>query len=346
MRHSGLKTSRKLRSGAARRLARWEKGICLVTGGVGFIGSHLAEALVHLGKEVRILDNFSAGKREFINSIANSVEVIEADILDYPALSKALKDVTYVFHQAAIRSVPRSVEDPYECTQVNVLGTLNVLMAARERRVKRVVYASSSSVYGDGKKFPQTEAQQPQPLSPYAASKLSAEQYASVFSRTLGLETVSLRYFNVFGPRQDPESMYSAVIPQFIALARARMPLDVHWDGKQARDFTYVSDVVRANLLAATVPEAAGNVFNVGCNRSHSLLELIAVLEKIVGRKLPVRYAPKRPGDVRRTCADISAARKVLGYRPLVGLKEGLRETWRYFDRAPHALAAVSLPGT
>ncbi|MBI4052211.1 MAG: SDR family oxidoreductase [Elusimicrobia bacterium] len=304
----------------------------LVTGGAGFIGSNIAEELVRRGERVRVMDNFSTGKREHMASFRSQVELAEGDIRDFEAVRRAVQGVDYVIHQAAIRSVPKSVDRPTESNEVNVSGTLNVLMAAKEAKVKRVVYASSSSVYGDGKKFPQRETQCPSPVSPYAASKLAGEYYAVLFTKTYGVETVSLRYFNVFGPRQDPESMYSAVIPKFMEQAMAGKPLEVHWDGKQERDFTYVANVVQANLLAAKAKGVQGMVFNVANGRSYSLLDLIRVLEKIVGKKLERNHTPMRAGDVRKTWADISQVKKFLKYKPRLGFEEGLKKTWEYFS--------------
>ncbi len=303
----------------------------LVTGGAGFIGSNIAEELVRRGEKVRILDNFSTGKKEHMTSFAGKVELLRGDIRNMSAVRRAMKGVTYVLHQAALRSVPKSVDNPIDSNDVNVTGTLNVLVGARDAGVKRLVYASSSSLYGDGKIFPQRENLLPAPVSPYAASKLAGEYYCVLFTKTFGLETVSLRYFNVFGPRQDPESMYSAVIPKFMDLAKNGKPLQVHWDGRQERDFTYVANVVQANIKAAFSKKSAGRFYNIANGKTHSLLELIAVIEDIMGRKLECVYMPKRAGDVRRTWADISLAKKELGYNPEFGFNDGLIETWKHF---------------
>ncbi len=305
----------------------------LVTGAAGFIGSNIAEALVRRGERVRVLDNFSTGKREHMRDFIGKVELVEGDIRDLSMVRRAVDGATYVIHQAALRSVPKSVDMPTETNEVNVDGTLNVLVASKEAGVKRVVYASSSSAYGNSKKFPQRETQNPAPVSPYAASKLAAEYYAVLFTKTFGLETVSLRYFNVFGPRQDPESMYSAVIPRFMEQALKGETLGVHWDGKQARDFTYIDNVVQANLLAATKKGVGGQVFNIANGRSYSLLTMIGILEECVGRKLPRRHSPMRAGDVRKTWADISRAKRLLGYKPSVGFEDGVRKTWEYFSK-------------
>ena len=228
--------------------------------------------------------------------------------------------------------MPKSVDNPVDCNDVNVTGTLNVLMAARDAGVKRLVYASSSSAYGDSRVFPQAETLTPNPISPYAVAKLAGEHYCMVFARTYGFETVALRYFNVFGPRQNPESLYSAVIPKFMELAQAGKPLEIHWDGRQSRDFTFVKNVVDANLKAAKAPKAAGNAYNIATGTTASLLDIVSGLEGILGRKLARKSLPKRAGDVRKTWADISKARKELGYKPLVDFNDGLKATWKYFE--------------
>ncbi len=312
-----------------------KKPLWLVTGGAGFIGSHIVEELVRRGERVRVIDNLSTGRRDKLATAARGGEVdfVKGDITRPADCAKACKGAAYVLHQAAIRSVPKSMDRPLPSNEANVTGTLNMLVAARAAGVKRFVYASSSSVYGGCKVFPQREDMRPQPLSPYAVSKLAGEHYALVWARSFGLEAVALRYFNVFGPRQDPESLYSAVVPKFMEQALAGETLDVHWDGKQSRDFTYVTNVVSANLLAAKAPaaRAAGRVFNVANNSTHSLLDMIRVIEGIVGRKLPRRHHPMRGGDVRRTWADNRAIRRELGYRPVTGFEDGLRLTWDWF---------------
>ncbi|MFH1618375.1 MAG: SDR family oxidoreductase [bacterium] len=310
------------------------KPLWLVTGGAGFIGSNIAEELAKRGERVRILDNFCTGKKEHMVSFLDKVELIRGDVRNPAAVKRAMKGVTFVSHQAALRSVPKSVDNPADSNDVNVTGTLNVLMAARDAGIKRLVYASSSSLYGDGKVFPQRENLLPSPVSPYAASKLAGEYYAVLFSKTFGLETVSLRYFNVFGPRQDPESKYSAVIPKFMELAAAGKPLIVHWDGKQARDFTFVANVVQANLKAATARGAAGKVYNIANGRTYSMLDIIRVVENLSGRRLKRIHTPMRAGDVRKTWADISRAKKEIGYKPEFGFEDGLKKTWEYFRRA------------
>lgn len=308
-----------------------EERIWLVTGGAGFIGSNIAETLVKRGKRVRVLDNLSTGKAEFMDSFRSKIEFLRGDIRSFDDCRKAMKDADYVIHQAAIRAVAKSVDRPQETHEVNATGTLNMLMAAREAKVKRFVYASSSSAYGDATKFPQKEEFRPMPLSPYACQKLMGEMYAIMFTKTYGLETVSLRYFNVFGPRQDPESLYSAVIPKFMEQAYKGEPLEVHWDGKQQRDFTHIDNVVQANILAATSRKGVGETFNIANGKTYSLLDLIGVIEKIVGRKLELQHHPKRAGDVRKTYADISRARRLLGYKPAMNFENGLKDTWDYF---------------
>jgi UDP-glucose 4-epimerase len=307
------------------------KDLWLVTGGAGFIGSNIAETLVKKGERVRVLDNFSTGTEEHMADFVDQVELIRGDIRTPEDCRRAVEGATYVIHHAAIRSVAKSVDDPASTHDSNATGTLNILMASKAAGVKRVVYASSSSVYGDAKKFPQKEEHRPRPVSPYAAQKLMGEHYAMLFSATYGLETVSLRYFNVFGPRQDPESLYSAVIPKFMEQAYLGQPLEVHWDGKQQRDFTHIDNVVQANLLAAKTKKGVGETFNIANGKTYSLLDLIRVIEKCAGRKLPRNHHPKRGGDVRKTYADISQARKLLGYKPSMNFEDGVRDTWDYF---------------
>jgi nucleoside-diphosphate-sugar epimerase len=306
----------------------------LVTGGAGFIGSHLAEAIVNRGDCVRILDNFSTGKRENLAGLSNNsqVEIIEGDLQNLAEVRSAVDGVEVVFHQAALPSVPRSVKDPAASNDVNVSGTLNMLIAARDSKVRRVVYASSSSAYGNTKKLPKHESMRPQPLSPYAVSKLGGEQYCMAFWHTYGLETVALRYFNVFGPRQDPNSQYSAVIPRFIASLLQDISPTIYGDGLQERDFTYIANVVHANLLAASAPKAAGAVVNIACGESHSLLALLDGLAQLIGRTVVPDFQPARPGDVLRSLADIRAAKRLLHYSPQVSFQEGLKRTSDWFS--------------
>ncbi len=315
----------------------------LVTGGAGFIGSHLVEELVRRGRRVRVLDNLSTGRRANLAAVADHVDFVEGDILDIAAVRTAMRCVRRVFHQAALRSVPRSVDDPLATNRVNVEGTLNVLVAARDAGVERLVYASSSSVYGTTATLPLREDQPPAPVSPYAVSKLAAEYYCRVFAALYGLPTVSLRYFNVFGPRQDPASQYAAVIPRFVAAAMRDESLEVHGDGLQSRDFTYIDNVVLANCLAAEAPGVGGEVFNVACQRQQTLMDIVEALGHGVrpdGRPIRWHHTPARPGDVRHTLADVTKARCLLGYEAVVGFEEGLRRTIDAL-RAPAAPLSV-----
>lgn len=314
------------------RHAMSQKKLCLVTGGAGFIGSHIVDKLLSEGYGVRVFDNLSTGKKSHLASALTKIEWMQGDLRNLTQVRRAVKGCRFVFHVAANRAVLRSVDNPLETNDVNVNGTLHVLLAAREFGTKRVVFSSSSSVYGDTKKFPSQESDQPNPQSPYAASKLMGEHYCRIFSSLYGFETVSLRYFNVFGPRQNPESKYSTVIPLFIqCIVRGDRP-EVHWDGKQSRDFTYVDNVVHANLQAMKKPGVSGEVFNVACHEEFSVLDILKRLEKIMGKKSakPV-FGPKRLGDVRRTYADIQKAERLLGYRVQRYFDEGLRETVKWF---------------
>jgi UDP-N-acetylglucosamine/UDP-N-acetyl-alpha-D-glucosaminouronate 4-epimerase len=297
----------------------------LVTGGAGFIGSNLARALLHRGDEVGVLDNFSTGHRE--NLEAGGANLVEGDLRSYERVAIAVRDAEVVFHQGALPSVPRSIQDPLTSTAVNVEGTLNVLLAARDAGVRRVVFASSSSVYGNAPGMPRTESQAPAPLAPYAVSKLAAEQYCIVAHRVYGVETVALRYFNVFGERQDPLSGYAAVIPRFIRLMLDGTRPTIFGDGETSRDFTHVQNIVEANLAAADEPAAAGRVMNVAVGSSHTLNELAATLRDLLGIDLEPQYGDPRPGDVPESLADISLARELIGYEPTVGFEEGLRRT-------------------
>lgn len=303
----------------------------LVTGGCGFIGSNIVERLVKDGEKVRVLDNLSTGFMENIARYSGKVEFYKGDIRVKDDVTKALKGIDYCIHQAALRSVAKSVEDPEITNDVNVRGTLTVLMCAKESKVKRVVYASSSSAYGDSKKYPQKEIFAPNPISPYAVSKLAAEYYCRMFTSTMGLETVSLRYFNVFGPRQNPESKYSAVIPAFINMLRKNKPCLIDGDGKQSRDFTYISNVVNANIAACKAKKAGGMVFNVASGEDYSVIDVAENLKKIMGKNIKSVHGPNRPGDVKRTFADISALREVLGVKPEVDFVEGLKRTVEWF---------------
>ncbi len=311
----------------------------LVTGGAGFIGSHIVRRIATMGKRVRVLDNFSFGKEKNLWGLEHEVELVSGDLLDLETVQKATEGVEVVFHQAALRSVPFSVENPHLVNRVNVEGTLNVLIAARDMGVRRVVYASSSSVYGDAPSLPKKEKQTPRPISPYAVSKLAGEHYCRVFTTLYGLETVCLRYFNVFGPGQDPDSQYAAVVPRFIVGTLHGETLQVHGDGLQSRDFAYIENVVDANLLAAQSQEANGCVFNIGHGKAHTLMDVIDLLRQVMRSELRWVHSPERPGDVRQTLADISQAKRHLGYRPRISFEEGITETVKYFAREADVLS-------
>ena len=302
-------------------------GMHLVTGGAGFIGSNIAEELLAQGERVRIIDNLSTGKRANVEALKGPVEFIEGDICDGAVIGRAVRGVEVVFHEAAIASVPRSVKDPLTTNRASVDGTLAVLLAAREAGVRRVIYASSSAVYGETATLPKTEEMPTVPVSPYGVAKLAAELYCRAFAKCYGLETVSLRYFNVFGPRQDPKSMYAGVIPIFVRELLAGRAPTIFGDGEQTRDFTYITNVVQANLKAATAKGAAGGVFNTGAGVRTSVNTLYRLIAGILGIDRPAKYGPPRHGDVLHAYADVSAARKVLGYDPTVTVEEGLRRT-------------------
>jgi UDP-glucose 4-epimerase len=301
----------------------------LITGIAGFIGSSLARAVLAQGDKVRGIDNFSTGKRSNIAELLDRADVREADLLDLEAVQSACQGVDYVLHEAAIPSVPRSVLNPVESNRANVDATVNVLVAARDAKVKRVVYAASSSAYGDTPTLPKREDMPPNPISPYAVAKLASEYYMASFFRCYGLETVALRYFNIFGPRQDPASPYSGVLAKFITQMLKGEPPTIHGDGKQSRDFTYVDNVVHANLLACQAPasEVAGRVFNVATGTRIDLNEMFAMLKQIIGFPGDVKYGPDRAGDVKHSLADLLRAEKHLGYRPQVNFEDGLRRT-------------------
>ena len=303
----------------------------LVTGGAGFIGSHLVRALLGRGYPVRVLDNFTTGCLDNLEEVLTRIELIDGDVRKRDTVRAAVKGVEIIFHLAALPSVQRSMKDPVSTAQVNEMGTLNVLDAALHARARRVVFASSSSIYGDGAEEMRRETMPARPLSPYALSKWVGEQYASLYARVFGLETVALRYFNVFGPRQDPSSQYSAVIPRFIAAFSAGDQPVIYGNGDQFRDFTYVENVVQANLLAATVPGISGHVFNVGCGQTLTLNALHRRLADLLRVCDPPRYQPARNGEVRFSKADITLARDVLGYAPNVNVQEGLRRTVEWF---------------
>ncbi len=299
----------------------------LVTGGAGFIGSNLVHALLERGDDVRVLDNFATGSRANLAALGRDVEVVEGDLRSYERVHTAVRGVEVVFHQGALGSVPRSVQDPLTSTAVNVEGTLNVLLAARDEGVRRVVAASSSSVYGDGGTFPRVETQAPDPISPYAVAKLAAERFCVSFTRVYGIETVALRYFNVFGPRQDPTSQYAAVVPRFISAIAKGRAVTVHGDGEQSRDFTYVENVVTANLLASDASGAEGRVLNVATGGSETVNTLADTIGRLLDRPVEKVYGPSQPGDVMESWADVTAAREAIRYAPSVSFEEGLQRT-------------------
>lgn len=299
----------------------------LVTGGCGFIGSHLVAAILARGDRVRVLDSLVTGNQTNLRDNASRVELFVGDLNDQALVTQAVAGVDYIFHEAALASVPRSIDDPLASHAACATGTVVLLNAARLAGVKRVVYAASSSAYGNQPTPLKSEQDLPSPLSPYAAAKLAAEHYCHAFYHSYGLETVCLRYFNVFGPRQDPSGPYAAVVPIFAKKLLAGEAPTIYGDGLQTRDFTYIDNVVQANLLAASVPAAAGKTFNVGSGQAATLLDTLALLQAILGTNLPPKFAPERTGDVRDSLADISLARQVLGYQPAVDLAEGIRRT-------------------
>ena len=307
-------------------------GRVLVTGGAGFIGSHLATALAERGARVRVLDNLATGRRDNLAHLGAGIELVEGDVRDVEACRRACAGVELVFHQAALGSVPRSMADPATTLAVNVGGTANVFAAARDAGVRRVVYASSSSVYGDSAALPKREGEEGEPLSPYAASKAMDEDLARVFARCFGLEPVGLRYFNVYGPRQDPAGPYAAVVPRFFAAALAGEPMVIHGDGTQSRDFTYVADAVEANLRAAAAPAAcAARAFNVAAGHRTTILDLARTIADLTGSPVPPHHADPRPGDVPHSLADLTNIRRDLGYQPTHSLREGLAATLPWY---------------
>jgi UDP-glucose 4-epimerase len=304
--------------------------VCLVTGGAGFIGSHLVETLLERGHRVRVLDNFCTGDPSNLEHVRDDIEVLEGDLIDVETIRRAVRGVEVVFHQAALASVPRSIADPLATHAACVTGTLHLLQSAREAGVRRVVYAASSSAYGASTKLPKSESDPTLPLSPYAAAKLAAEHYCSAFSEVYGLETVRLRYFNIYGPRQTPDSPYAAVIPLFFQAMLARRSPFVNGDGQQSRDFTFVEDAVQANLLAAETPGISGRVYNIACGRRTSLLELVEKINGLLGTSILPSYRDPRPGDVRHSQADISRAQTDLGFQPRTDIDRGLRRCLEY----------------
>ncbi len=302
----------------------------LVTGGGGFIGSNLVRALLARGDDVRVLDNFSTGSRTNLAGLEHDVQLVEGDLRSYERVHAAVRGAEVVFHQGALPSVPRSVQDPLTTTAVNVEGTLNVLLAARDEGVRRIVNASSSSVYGNSGTLPRVETEAPDPISPYAVAKLAAERFCTSFSRVYGMEIVSLRYFNVFGPRQDPTSQYAAVVPRFIRAVADGEPVTVYGDGEQSRDFTFVDNVVSANLLAADAASVGGEILNVATGGSVTVNALADAIGKLLGKPVERAFEPAREADVRASWADIAAAESLLGYKPQVDFDDGLRRAADY----------------
>jgi nucleoside-diphosphate-sugar epimerase len=311
-----------------------EPGTYLVTGGAGFIGSHMVEALLSAGHTVRVVDNFVTGKRENLAHIADRIDLREFSITDRNRLAEAMRGVDYVFHLAALASVPRSVDDPILSNEYNVTGTLNVLVTARDAGIKRVVYAGSSSAYGNVESEYKAEDMLPCPLSPYAVAKLAGEHYCQAFTSVYGLETVTVRYFNVFGPRQDPLSTYAAVIPKFVTAMLGSRPPIVEGDGLQTRDFTFIDNVVHGTLLACHTPGVAGETFNIACGDRINLLEMITLLNGFMGTRIEPVFADPRPGDVRHSRASIEKARRMLDYQPIVSFEEGLGRTLAWYQTA------------
>ncbi|MBD3223174.1 MAG: NAD-dependent epimerase/dehydratase family protein [Caldithrix sp.] len=310
----------------------------LITGGAGFIGSNLAEALVNNGHFVRIIDNFSTGKQPNLQDFKKNIDLVNGDIRYLNTVMEAMESIDYVLHQAALPSVPRSIQTPIESNDVNINGTLNILYAAKAKGVKRVVYAASSSAYGDTPTLPKVETMKPMPLSPYAVNKLASEQYCSVFYNVYGLETVALRYFNIFGRRQDPTSYYSAVIPKFIKAYINNQSPTIHGDGLQSRDFTYIDNVIDANLKACKADDAAGQMVNIACGERITLNDLALELKNLTGSTADPAHGDPRPGDVKHSLADIAKARETLGYKVQVDVREGLKRTVEWFMANPHFL--------
>ena len=303
----------------------------LVTGGAGFIGSNIVRGLLGKGYDVVVLDNFMTGRRENIKDILDDIELLEGDIRDNPTCMNACSKVDAVLHQAALPSVPRSVADPLLTNEVNITGTLNLLLAVRDKGIENFIFASSSSIYGDTEILPKVETMKPSPLSPYALQKLTAEYYVRLFAELYGLRSLSMRYFNVFGPRQDPKSPYAAVIPLFIRAARDGSQVTIYGDGEQSRDFTFVDNVVMANILALETKRLDGQVVNIACGKRYTLNDTLRILEDISSRSIPRKYENPRLGDVKHSQADISRANEVIGYTSTVGFEEGLKSTFNYF---------------
>ena len=305
----------------------------LITGGAGFIGSHLVKHVLGTRGIVRVVDNLSTGSAEQLKQVGDSAQLLTGDLAEFSVAAEAVKDIDYVLHQAAVPSVQRSIVDPAGTNRSNITATLNLLENSRKAGIRRFVYAASSSAYGDTEVLPKNEEMPANPLSPYALQKWIGERYCSLYHELYGLETVSLRYFNVFGPGQDPYSEYSAVVPKFTTKLLAREPITVYGDGEQSRDFTYIDNVIEANLLALRAPNAPGEVCNIGCGQRVTLNQLIRILEKLLSIRAQVIYAPAKPGDVRHSLADIAKATRVLGYIPKIDIEEGLRRTVEAFAK-------------
>lgn len=305
----------------------------LVTGGAGFIGSHLATRLVELGHTVRVFDNLATGNRRNLDHLAGKIDFQEGDLRDPAACLAACRGVEFVFHEAALGSVPKSIDEPQPSHDVNINGTFNLLRGCAEAKVRRVIYAGSSSVYGDAEVSPKHEGLIPQPLSPYAVQKLTGEYYCSVFARCFGIDSITLRYFNVFGSRQDPASRYAAAIPAFVTAILRGQPPTVYGDGEQSRDFTYIDNVVEGNMLAMKAGRTDGIVVNLACGGQITINKVIAAINRLLGTNLKPRYEAPRAGDVKHSCADIGLARRVLGFEPVVGFEEGLRRSIDYYKK-------------
>ncbi len=306
----------------------------LVTGGAGFIGSHLAERFVNDGHAVRVLDDFSTGKRENLRGFSDRIDLVEGDMRDFETCLRACDDIEIVFHQAAIPSVPKSVDNPVASHDANINGTFNLLMAARQKKCRRFIYAASSSAYGDVDVSPKHEGIKPEPLSPYAVQKLAGELYLRAFFECFELESLAIRYFNVFGPRQDPASQYAAAIPAFVTAILADRPPTVYGDGEQTRDFTYIDNVVHGNVLAAEAAKTTGQAINVACGEQVSVNAIIRRINELLGKDITPNYVPPRAGDVKHSLADIRLARELIGYEPRVSFDEGLRLAIDYYKSA------------